>query len=544
MFLGTSWFAFILPVARFVLSIMGGQRPGGGAMRSFAFSLLFLAFAFGVCFGGVCSFGGKTVELSGRVERCNPPVAVLVLKDGRRCPLRLGPYWFWRMKGYALSPGEEVRVEAYTCDGILFPKVIHTQKGDIVLRDASGLPLWRGEGVEFLDAKGLRLLFAGGIALLVAVVLVGLWGLSDILDEHQRFEARRSLSIIEGRIEGFSDLLRVLPEAPPYLRSFAWLADELQGDPGVLGVRLEREKAVLLDTFGRPLPPRVLGCCFRGCEVNGVYYMCDVSGSGYFVLAGFSVDFKYALLKRALAVAAAVLLLSAGLFTAFWRRALSLERRLAASQRLAAAGRMAAMVAHEIRNPLNNVYLWFQCVAPGDHGDLKEGIMAELERVRELTDELLSLSRGVKVERGPVVVSELFERLRLKYSSLALRAGVEFEVAGDAGFALFADGKWLFRALDNLLRNAFEHTGSGGKVRLEVEKGASCLEFRVCNTGSSIPEKLREKIFEPFFTTRREGFGIGLFIVKQVAQAHGGTVGVEQRGEWLCFRMELPQKEA
>jgi signal transduction histidine kinase len=102
----------------------------------------------------------------------------------------------------------------------------------------------------------------------------------------------------------------------------------------------------------------------------------------------------------------------------------------------------------------------------------------------------------------------------------------------------------LRRALRNLLENARRY--GGGEITLQATTVGARAELRVCDRGPGVPEALRERIFEPFFrlpghAEREGGVGLGLALVKQIAQRHQGAVRCEPRdGGGSCFVLSLP----
>jgi signal transduction histidine kinase len=131
------------------------------------------------------------------------------------------------------------------------------------------------------------------------------------------------------------------------------------------------------------------------------------------------------------------------------------------------------------------------------------------------------------------------------------RVGAQLEV-GDAGAVSEAvvqgDERLLRRAVRNLLENARRYGGGDTLVQLRAAAAAApvYLEIRVCDRGPGVPEAWRERIFEPFFrlpghAEHEGGVGLGLSLVRQIAQRHGGRVRCEPReGGGSCFVLELP----
>ena len=126
----------------------------------------------------------------------------------------------------------------------------------------------------------------------------------------------------------------------------------------------------------------------------------------------------------------------------------------------------------------------------------------------------------------------------------AAQVGAELQ-AVDAHLSVPGDERLLRRALRNLLENAKRY--GGGEITLHAARAAaSRIELRVCDRGAGVPDALRERIFEPFFrlpghAEREGGVGLGLALVKQIAQRHGGTVRCDANaGGGSCFVLDLP----
>ena len=109
---------------------------------------------------------------------------------------------------------------------------------------------------------------------------------------------------------------------------------------------------------------------------------------------------------------------------------------------------------------------------------------------------------------------------------------------------LLGDERLLRRALRNLLENAQRY--GGGEIEASVARQGAQVELRVCDRGPGVPETHRERIFEAFFrlpghAEREGGVGLGLSLVRQIAERHGGRVRCEPReGGGSCFVMNLP----
>lgn len=105
-------------------------------------------------------------------------------------------------------------------------------------------------------------------------------------------------------------------------------------------------------------------------------------------------------------------------------------------------------------------------------------------------------------------------------------------------------GSAVKRALLNVLLNATQHAGSGGRVTVEVGRVDARVRLDVCDTGPGIAKEDRERVFEMFYTTRPQGTGLGLFLARTAIEKNGGRLAVaEPDGAGARLRMEFPAAE-
>lgn len=231
----------------------------------------------------------------------------------------------------------------------------------------------------------------------------------------------------------------------------------------------------------------------------------------------------------------------------------AVRKALRSASGLITLGTVAASLTHEIRNPLVSIRTYFQ-LAPSRRDDeefvgsfcsLAE---AELDRVCELTSELLSLARAEERSMSAVDLAEVIDGTLLLLTPQARKRGVRLEApAGAVAGVVRGDSARLRQAFVNVVLNAIEATPLGGVVRVRVSSGASPGEWEVevRDSGPGIPPELREEIFRPMFTTREGGTGLGLYVAREVVEAHGGTIEADGApGGGAIVRVRLPGAEA
>lgn len=223
------------------------------------------------------------------------------------------------------------------------------------------------------------------------------------------------------------------------------------------------------------------------------------------------------------------------------RRATRTEGELAKRRHLAALGEMSAVLAHEIRNPLASLKGHAQLLEEQLAGEERKvakarRIVEEAGRLEQLTNTLLDFVRAQQIRRRPADPRALARRA----AELTDAARVEVDDAGaPAEFQL--DGMRVEQALVNLLRNALQVSPPGTAVRIEVTQEAGGLLYVVSDRGAGVPKELRERIFEPFVSGRTQGTGLGLAVVRRVAELHGGRAEVADRaGGGSEFSLWLP----
>jgi two-component system sensor histidine kinase FlrB len=223
----------------------------------------------------------------------------------------------------------------------------------------------------------------------------------------------------------------------------------------------------------------------------------------------------------------------------------ALQELVTRNQRLSAIGKMAASLAHQIRTPLAGALLYFsQCRTRRD--DVQRSALLEkgidrLRHLERLIQDMLVFARG----KGPgerVRVADLF--CAVHDAVLAVKPpNAHLIIQGDDALVeLDGNRTALTAALTNLITNAFE-SSPNVVVTLRAQTRGERVELCVHDNGPGIAPSIQSRVFEPFFSTRPAGTGLGLAVVKTVAEAHGGALALESsQGRGTRIELDLPRR--
>lgn len=206
------------------------------------------------------------------------------------------------------------------------------------------------------------------------------------------------------------------------------------------------------------------------------------------------------------------------------------------AQAMAGQQRFVADAAHELRSPLTALSLQAERLAQADLSSVARERLTTLqtgiERGRQLIDQLLALARAQSAEAvppRPVSVQTIFRRVLEDLMPLAAARKIDIGVDGPQDAKLAVAEHDLYTLVRNLADNAIRYTPVGGRVDLSIRATAAAIEVEVRDTGPGIPPAERERIFDPFYRApgaEEVGSGLGLSIVRAIAERIGATVGV------------------
>lgn len=234
-------------------------------------------------------------------------------------------------------------------------------------------------------------------------------------------------------------------------------------------------------------------------------------------------------------------------------REAELERKnqeLLQSRKLAAIGTLAAGVAHELNNPLNNIYLSTQVLAreaggscPPAMKDVMSDILGQTVRVKKIVGDLLEFARGREPQFREIDLNELVRGVHARMRSSMERIAFSLDPAPD-GAVLSADPDQLEQVFINLFLNASDAMAGRGEIKVAIRASVDAVSAVIADAGKGMPAEALEKIFEPFYTTKDKGTGLGLAIVFNIIKKHHGEItAASEEGKGTVFTIMLPKKE-
>lgn len=216
--------------------------------------------------------------------------------------------------------------------------------------------------------------------------------------------------------------------------------------------------------------------------------------------------------------------------------------------------RLIGILAHDLRNPLNTISVIAGAVLRNEDQHAMTaraaGRVAEAAgRMGRMISDLLDFTRGrlgrkVQLTRSPTDLARLCERTREELALRHPKRVITLEVAGDC------EGLWdpvrLSQVVGNLLGNALQYSPPGSPVDLRLSGEGAQVLLEVVNQSSHLTAEAKSRLFEPGrpATDGQDsgGLGLGLYIVRQIVTAHGGTVGVDSDERGVTFAVHLPRQ--
>ena len=213
-----------------------------------------------------------------------------------------------------------------------------------------------------------------------------------------------------------------------------------------------------------------------------------------------------------------------------------IRSRLLETEKLGAMAKIAGSVAHEIRNPLNSLFLNADILeeelrdSGGIDASTKEvlGVMREeIERLNEIIKNYLSLSKLAHANFERLDLNEVVREFSEEGEEFAAARGVSIDFRlcrGEA--AVRADRNMIRRVLINLVQNAVDAAPRGGRVVIGTRRLVRKIKVWVRDNGKGVSEEATTQLFQPFFSTKERGTGLGLYLSREIVIVHDGQVAL------------------
>lgn len=255
---------------------------------------------------------------------------------------------------------------------------------------------------------------------------------------------------------------------------------------------------------------------------------------------------------------AAVVLLAGLALHRIHRRSAALQQAMSMAhvKQLSDLGRLVGALAHEIRNPLNairlnlhvlqNVLMGRAQLSEDEIQNAVEQSKREIERLTSLMKTMLGYARPDQAVVETVELNSEIESLSSFLAPIMERDAVELAVrVPEFGVVVSMDPDRLRQVLLNLVNNAREAAGEGGRIVLVLTASETEAEILVADSGPGVPVTEQDRVFEAFYSTRETGTGLGLALVKRCVEEAGGSVSCESADPGLpvqgaVFRVHLP----
>ena len=226
---------------------------------------------------------------------------------------------------------------------------------------------------------------------------------------------------------------------------------------------------------------------------------------------------------------------------------LRLKERLGRAEKLSAIGEMAAGISHEIRNPLGIIQssaelLKKKVIKFDPASTIPDIIIEESGRLNQIITDFINFARPRSPKLAPCRIDEVVEK-NLTYLAPQIK---------EQGYIIknnyrnplpeiMADASMLYQSFLNILINSMQAMPDGGRIQIDVGSNENFVVIHFDDEGRGISEDIMEKIWDPFFTNKEKGSGLGLGIVKNIIEAHGGSIQISNRPvRGVRVTIELP----
>jgi signal transduction histidine kinase len=229
---------------------------------------------------------------------------------------------------------------------------------------------------------------------------------------------------------------------------------------------------------------------------------------------------------------------------------LRLKERLGRAERLSSLGEMAAGISHEIRNPLgiirSSAELLKKKVTKLDPSNtIPDIIVEEANRLNQIITDFINFAKPRSPNLVPCSIEEVIDKnitfltMQMEENGYSINQNYP-----DSLPEIQADAAMLYQSFLNILINAMQAMPDGGNIEITISTNDKIVTINFEDEGLGIPDDVIEKIWDPFFTTKEMGTGLGLGVVKNLIESHGGSIQILNRAKGgACVTVELPVEQ-
>jgi signal transduction histidine kinase len=229
---------------------------------------------------------------------------------------------------------------------------------------------------------------------------------------------------------------------------------------------------------------------------------------------------------------------------------LRLKERLSQAERLSSLGEMAAGISHEIRNPLgiirSSAELLKKKVTKFDPSNsIPDIIVEEANRLNRIITDFINFAKPRNPNLVPCRIEEVIDKnitflaMQIEENGYRIKQNYQNSLP-----EIQADAAMLYQSFLNILINAMQAMPNGGTIEISISTNDKIVTIQFEDEGQGIPDDVIEKIWDPFFTTKEMGTGLGLGVVKNLIESHGGSIQVVNRSQGGArVTVELPVEQ-
>jgi signal transduction histidine kinase len=215
-------------------------------------------------------------------------------------------------------------------------------------------------------------------------------------------------------------------------------------------------------------------------------------------------------------------------------------------------------ISHQLKTPLAalNIYNGLIQVETQEFPEIQEFAVLsdrELNRIETLVQNLLKITKldagSILFEKAIENVADMMGEIELHFAYRAKQEKKELFLSGEENISLLCDRNWIVEAIDNIVKNAFDHTNNGDSIKIQWKESASVVQIRIKDNGYGIHPEDMHHIFKRFYRSRfskdTQGVGLGLPLAKAVIEEHNGTIEVNSElevGTTFVINFLIPTK--